>query len=246
MRTAPANSGFRERLVPTLFTVSGVLILLALGIWQVQRLHWKEGLIAQRDAGVAAAPISPPQTLTEARGDAFRHVVAEGTYENDEELFLAASSDSGESGYQVVTPLKMTDGRTMFVNRGFIPLELKDRTKRAAGELSGVQRVVGLLRVPPAEKPSFFLPNNRPDLNLWFWVDLPSMARQDGISDPVPFYVDADTTPNPGGWPKGGITRLELPNNHLQYAITWFSLAIALVVIYVFYLRGLRRPTDQS
>ena len=230
--------GFRPKLVPTLFTVPGVLILLGLGIWQVQRLHWKEGLIAQRDAAVAAAPIPPPQTLAEASGLEFRHIVAEGIFENDRELFLAASSDSGESGYQVVTPLKMTDGRTMFVNRGFIPLELKDRSKRAAGELSGTQNVVGLLRLAPPKKPSFFLPENRPDLNLWFWVDLPAMARQDGIADVVPFYIDTDKTPNPGGWPRGGITRLDLPNDHLQYAITWFSLAVALFVIYVLYHRS--------
>jgi surfeit locus 1 family protein len=231
-------TGFRPRLIPTLFTVPGVLILIALGIWQVQRLHWKEGLIAQRDAAVTAAPIAPPQTLAEARGLEFHHVVAEGTFDNDRELFLAASSDNGESGYQVVTPLRMTDGRTMFVNRGFIPLELKDRAKRAAGELTGPQRVTGLLRIAPDKKPSFFLPDNRPDLNLWFWVDLPAMVGQDGIADLVPFYVDADKTPNPGGWPKGGITRLDLPNDHLQYAITWFSLAIALIVIYVLYHRS--------
>jgi surfeit locus 1 family protein len=230
--------GFRPRLVPTLFTVPGVLILLGLGIWQVQRLQWKEGLIAQRDAAVVAPPIAPPRTVAEARGLEFHHVVADGMFENDKELFLAAASDSGESGYQVMTPLVMSDGRTMFVNRGFIPLELKDKAKRAAGELSGTVHVAGLLRVPPVEKPSFFLPDNRPDLNLWFWVDLPAMARQTGIADPVPFYVDADKTPNPGGWPKGGVTRLDLPNDHLQYAITWFSLAVALVVIYVLYHRG--------
>jgi surfeit locus 1 family protein len=231
-------TGFRPRLVPTLFTVPGVLILLALGVWQVQRLHWKEGLIAERDAAVLAGPIAPPQTLAEARGDQFRHVDAEGTFDNDKELFLAASSEEGDSGYQVLTPLKMTDGRTMFVNRGFIPLELKDKQKRAAGELAGEVRLAGLLRVPPAEKPSFFLPDNRPDLNLWFWVDLPAMARADGISDPLGFYIDADKSPNPGGWPKGGVTRLELPNNHLQYAITWFALAVALIVIYVTYHRS--------
>src|ERR1700722_8356958 len=234
--------GFHPRLIPTLFTVPGVLILLGLGIWQVQRLHWKEGLIAQRDTAVAAAPIAPPQTLAEARADEFHHVIAEGAFDNAKELFLAASSDAGESGYQVVTPLRLDDGRTMFVNRGFIPLELKDKAKRAAGELSGSVRVAGLLRVPPAGKPSFFLPDNRPDLNLWFWVDLPAMPRQDDIVDPVPFYVDADKTPNPGGWPKGGITRLDLPNDHLQYAITWFSLAIALIVIYVLYHRPTRDP----
>lgn len=230
-------TAFRPRLVPTLFTVPGVLILIALGIWQVERLHWKEGLIAQRDAAIAAAPVAPPQTLAEARAGQFRHVAAEGAFRNDKELFLAASSEGGGSGYQVLTPLKMNDGRTLFVNRGFIPLELKDRARREAGEPSGTVHIVGLLRVPPAEKPSFFLPDNRPDLNLWFWVDLPAMARAAGIADPAPFYIDADKTANPGGWPKGGVTLLELPNDHLQYAITWFSLAIALIVIYVLYHR---------
>lgn len=234
--------GFRPRLVPTLFTIPSLVLLIGLGIWQVQRLHWKEGLIAQRNAAVAAAPVAPPQTLAEARHLEFHPIVAEGAFENDKELFLAATSDEGESGYQVVTPFVMTDGRTMFVNRGFIPIELKDRAKREAGELSGSQRVVGLLRVPPAKKPSFFLPDNRPDLNLWFWVDLSALARQDKIADPVPFYIDADKTPNPGGWPKGGVTRLELPNNHLQYAITWFSLAVALVVIYVLFHRNNSPP----
>jgi surfeit locus 1 family protein len=229
--------GFRPRLIPTLFTVFGVLMLLGLGIWQVERLHWKLGLIAQRDAAVSAAPIAPPQSLAEARGLEFHHVVADGVFQNDKELFLAASSDSGDAGYQVLTPFKLTDGRTILVNRGFIPLELKDPAKRAAGQLTGTVHVAGLLRVPPDRKPSFFLPDNRPDLNLWFWVDLPAMARQDGIADPVPFYIDADKTPNPGGWPKGGITRLDLPNDHLQYAITWFSLAVALIVIYVLYHR---------
>jgi surfeit locus 1 family protein len=231
-------TGFRPHLVPTLFAVPGVLILLGLGIWQVQRLHWKEGLIAQRDAAVATAPIAPPQTFPEAQADQFHHIVAEGTFQNDKELFLAASSEGGDSGYQVMTPLAMTDGRTLFVNRGFIPLELKDKAKRAAGELSGNVSVTGLLRVAPAEKPSFFLPDNRPDLNLWFWVDLPAMVKAADIADAAPYYIDADKTPNAGGWPKGGVTRLELPNDHLQYAITWFSLAIALIVIYVLYHRG--------
>lgn len=234
--------GFRPRLMPTLFTVPGVLILLGLGIWQLQRLHWKEGLIARRDAAVAAAPAPPPPSLTAARGLEFHHVVAEGVFQNDKELFLAATSDNGGSGYQVLTPLAMTDGQTMFVNRGFIPLDLKERSKRAAGELSGTQRVVGLLRLAPPEKPSFFLPDNRPDLNLWFWIDLRAMARQDGLADPAPFYIDADKTPNPGGWPKGGITRLDLPNDHLQYAVTWFSLAVALAVIYVLYHRRDQPP----
>jgi len=230
-------TGFHPRLVPTLFTIPALIILVGLGSWQVQRLHWKEGLIAQRDRMVAAPPIAPPQTLAEAEQNQFRHVADDGVLLNDKEIFLAAASEGGGSGYQVLTPLQEPDGRIIFVNRGFIPLELKDPVKRAAGEPSGAVHIAGLLRVPPAEKPTFFLPNNRPDLDLWFWVDLPAMANAAGVGDAAPFYIDADKAPNPGGWPKGGVTNLELPNDHLQYAITWFSLAVALVVIYVLYHR---------
>ncbi|HXP03447.1 MAG TPA: SURF1 family protein [Stellaceae bacterium] len=230
-------TGFRPRLVPTLFTVPALLILLGLGTWQVERLHWKEGLIAQRDAMVAAPPMSPPQTLAEAEANQFRHVAVDGILLNDQEIFLAAASDSGEPGYQVLTPLREAGGRVVFVNRGFIPLDLKDPKKRSAGELTGTAHIAGLLRVPPAQKPTFFLPDNRPDLNLWFWVDLPAMAKAAGVPDAAPFYVDADKTANPDGWPKGGVTRLELPNDHLQYAMTWYALAVALIVIYVVYHR---------
>jgi surfeit locus 1 family protein len=81
------------------------------------------------------------------------------------------------------------------------------------------------------------VPDNRPDLNYWFWVDIPAMSAAAGLDHVAPYYIDADATPNPGGWPKGGVTRLTLPNNHLQYAITWFSLAVALIVIYVLFHR---------
>ncbi len=230
-------TGFRPHLAPTLFTVPALLILLGLGTWQLQRLHWKEGLITQRAAMVAAPPIASPQTLAEAKVNQFRHVADDGLLLNDKEIFLAATSDPGEPGYLVLTPLLEAGGRIIFVNRGFVPLELKDGAKRSAGELSGMAHITGLLRVPPAQKPTFFLPDNRPDLNLWFWVDLPAMAKAAGVPDAAPFYIDADKTPNPGGWPKGGVTRLELPNDHLQYAITWYALAVALIVIYVLYHR---------
>jgi surfeit locus 1 family protein len=230
-------TGFRLHLWPTVFSVPAVLVLIGLGVWQIERLQWKEGLIAQRDRMVVAAPIPPPQTLDEARVNEFRHVVDSGVLLNDKEIFLAAASDSGRSGYQVLAPLREADGRIVFVNRGFIPLELKDPAKRGAGEPAGTVQITGLLRIAPVKKPSFFLPDNRPDLNLWFWVDLPAIAKAAAVDNVAPFYIDADKTPNPGGWPQGGVTRLELPNDHLQYAITWFALAIALIVIYVLYHR---------
>jgi surfeit locus 1 family protein len=228
---------FRPLLWPTVSSVPVLLLLLALGSWQIERLFWKRELIAERQAAVTAAPVAVPRSLEEARGMEFRHVIDQGVFLNDKEIFLGATSEAGRNGYQVLTPLMENGGRIVFVNRGFIPAELKDPSKRPDGQIAGTVRVQGLLRLPSG-KPAWFLPDNRPDLNYWLWVDLPAMAAADKLQNVAPFYIDADSTPNPGGWPKGAVTRLELRNDHLQYAITWFSLAVALIVIYFLYHRG--------
>ena len=233
---------FRPLLWPTLFTVPVLLALLALGSWQIERLFWKRQQIAERQAAVAAAPVAAPRSLEEARGMEFRHVIDEGVFLHDKEIFLGATSEAGRNGYQVLTPLREAEGRNVFVNRGFIPAELKDPVKRSESQIAGTVRVQGLLRLPTG-KPVWFLPDNRPDLNYWLWVDLSAMAAADKLQNVAPFYIDADSTPNPGGWPKGGITRLELRNDHLQYAITWFSLAVAMIVIYVLFHR--RNPESR-
>jgi surfeit locus 1 family protein len=230
-------TGFRPKFWPTVVAAPIVLLCLGLGSWQIQRLFWKEGLIAARAAAVAAPSVPAPQDAAAARGMEFHRVSDEGVFLNDKEIFLGATSEGGQNGYQVLTPLRELDGRVVFVNRGFIPSELKDRTRRMAGEPSGAVRIGGLLRLPPDGRPNWFLPDNRPDLNYWFWVDLPAMAAADKLDKFAPFYIDADATPNPGDWPRGGVTRLALPNDHLQYAITWFSLAVAMIVIYVLFHR---------
>ena len=213
-----------------------VLLCLVLGFWQVERLSWKRELIAHRQAAVAT-PIAAPRSPEETRGLEFHPVTDQGVFLHDREIFLGATSEAGRNGYQVLTPLQEAGGRIVFVNRGFIPAELKDPARRPDGQIAGAVQVQGLLRLAPAEKPAWFLPDNRADLNYWFWVDLQAMAAADGLDRVAPFYIDADATPNPGGWPKGAVTRLALPNDHLQYAITWFSLAVALIVIYFLYHR---------
>jgi surfeit locus 1 family protein len=239
---APVAAGFRPQFWPTLVAGAIVLLCFGLGAWQVQRLHWKEGLIAERAAALAAPAIPAPSDDAAARGVEFRHVTAEGVLLNDKEIFLGATAEDGDSGYQILTPLREHGGRIIFVNRGFIPSRLKDRALRSAGEPDGPVRIRGLLRLPPDGRPNWFLPDNRPDLNYWFWVDLPAMAAADKLGGVAGFYIDADATPNPGGWPQGGVTRLALPNNHLQYAITWFSLAVAMIVIYVLFHRRWPEP----
>jgi surfeit locus 1 family protein len=233
-----AMIGFRPHLLPTLFTVPVLLLLLGLGFWQIQRLHWKEGLIAERQAATSAAPVPLPNSLREARGMEFRHVFVDGVFRNGKEIYVYAAPRAGEIGFDVLTPLIRTDGRVVFVNRGFVPVRLRDPATRAAGEITGRVRIKGLLRLPPKGKPNWFVPDNEPRRDRWFWIDLPAMAAADGLLRVMPFYVDADAAPNPGGWPRGGLTRVTLPNHHLQYALTWFSLAVALLLIYVLYHRG--------
>jgi surfeit locus 1 family protein len=231
------KSRFRPLFWPTVLTVPVLLLLLALGSWQIERLFWKRELIAQRRAAVTASSVAAPRGLEEARGMEFYPVTDQGVFLHDKEIFLGATSETGRNGYQVVTPLQEPGGRNVFVNRGFIPAELKDPARRSDGQIAGTVKVHGLLRLPTTAKPAWFLPDNRADLNYWFWVDLPAMAAADRLESVAPFYIDADATPNPGGWPKGAVTRLELRNDHLQYAITWFSLAVALIVIYFLYHR---------
>jgi len=216
---------------PTLWSALGLLLLLGLGTWQVQRLHWKEGLIAERNAALTAAPVSLPRTLESSRALEFHPVRAEGEFLNGRELDLNAQSQSGAPGFHVITPFRLADGTTVLIDRGFVPTERRAPESRAGGEIAGQTTVTGLLRFP--EPPGWFTPANEPQKNSWFSIDISAMAQAAGVGTALPFYIDADSSPNPGGWPQGGQTITELPNNHLQYAITWYALAAALVVVYI-------------
>ena len=222
---------FRPLFWPTLFTIPSVIVMLGLGVWQVERLHWKNGLLA----ALEAPPVPLPQTIDEARQLEFRRVVARGEFRHDAELQRYVAGDTGKAGVEVITPLRLPDGRLLLVNRGFVPEELKDPSKRPEGQVQGTVEVEGRLRLPRG-KPAFYLPANQPERDFWLYVDPPAMAAARHLGEVLPFYIDAGPAPNPGGWPRGS-SALAIRNDHLQYAITWFSLAAALAVIYVLYHR---------
>jgi surfeit locus 1 family protein len=227
---------FRPTFWPTVFTVPAVLLMLGLGIWQVERLQWKEGLIAERTERLTAAPMALPGPDADVADTEYRHVSLNGEFLHDKEMLLGARSLNDNTGYHVVTPFRLADGRVILVDRGWIPLDRKTADKRAAGNVSGPVTFDGIIRLNG--KQTWFVPDNRPDLNFFFWVDLPAMATLAGQPDTeARFFVEAGPAKNPGGFPIGGQTRITLPNDHLQYAITWFSLAVALMVIYVLYHR---------
>ena len=243
----PAGRGFPWFLVG--FTAVAFAILLVLGTWQVQRLAWKESLIASIEGRVASAPLSLADVERQfaQSGDVdYQPVVAEGRFRHDAEQFFFATY-RGNSGWFVYTPLDLADGRAVFVNRGFVPYDRKDAGTRAEGQVAGEVSVTGLARNPLAEKPSFIVPENEPARNIYYWKDIAAMADAAGIARDrlVPFFIDAGDAANPGGLPVGGVTLIDLPNNHLQYAITWYGLAAALAGVFAFWMirwRKARHP----
>ncbi|MDQ0559486.1 surfeit locus 1 family protein [Rhizobium mesoamericanum] len=210
-------------------------ILLSLGTWQVERLHWKEKLLAD----IAERRQARPASLDDIEGMAakgedidYRHITVSGEYVNSKERHFFATWH-GQTGFYVYTPLQLVDGRYLFINRGFVPYENKEPEMRMQGQLTDQQTVTGLARAKLADKPSWVVPDNDVAKNIFYWKDLDVMASSAGLdkAQVVPFFVDADDTPNPKGLPIGGVTNVDLPNNHLQYAFTWYGLAAALVII---------------
>jgi surfeit locus 1 family protein len=232
----------------TALMLAALAVLLSLGFWQIKRLHWKEGLIAQIEARTEGAPITLDESLALVRkgqDPSYYRLRVEGRFHHDKEIYLYATAD-GRVGWHVIAPLETADGHMLLVDRGFVPDALKDPSSRPQGEVENVVTVTGIVRSP--ETQGLFMPDNEPGSNRWFWRDLPAMAGAMFPSRTIevaPFFLDADKTPVPGGWPEGGQTRLTLPNNHLQYAITWFLMAVALLVIYGLYVRSVyRRRSD--
>ncbi len=226
-----------------------LVILLALGTWQVKRLYWKEALLSEIELRVHAAPVDLPEIerIAASGGDIeYRTVRLSGVFDHSKERHFFATHQ-GQTGYYVYTPLKLDDGREIFINRGFVLYDMKDPAKREQGQLTGRVTIEGLARAQLAAKPSIMLPDNDVAKNIFYWKDIRAMARSVGLSPGtlVPFFVDANGAANPGGWPKGGVTLIDLPNNHLQYAITWYGLAAALVFVAGFaYVRGLKGPRE--
>jgi surfeit locus 1 family protein len=240
---------FRPTLWPTVFTIPALLVLLGLGTWQLDRLAWKTDLIAGIQSRIGAAPAPLDEVLAEAGDDLadvqYRRVSLTGAFRHDAEMYLAARSMNGNPGYHVVTPFEIAGGRAVLVDRGWVPLDKKDPASRAEGQGAGPVTLDGVIRVPRPAK-SWLQPDNEPQNNMWFWVDLPAMAAHAGATGAAPVYIEAGPAETPGGFPIGGQTRVNLPNDHLQYAITWYALAVILAVIYVIYHQTPRVGQDRT
>lgn len=236
----------KSLLGPAITTMLALVVLTGLGTWQLQRREWKLGILERIDQRIHGESIS----LTEARKlwardrdvDYYR-VLLVGRFHNDQERYLYTVID-GQAGWQVITPLETRGGDIVLVSRGFVPEALKDPTTRQAGQTAEQVELVGLARA--SEVRTWFTPDNTPAANRWFWRDVPALTASlpaDLAAKAVPFVVEAEASPVPLGWPRGGVTRLAIPNRHLEYALTWFGLAAALLVIFYVYARYRRAET---
>jgi surfeit locus 1 family protein len=222
-------------------------VLIALGTWQLQRKAWKDALIESLTQRLAApaGPLPAPAiwpSLDPANVE-FRRVKFTAAFDHAKEALVygaasALRSDAVGPGYWVFTPARLAGGGAVFVNRGFVPEGRQDPKSRAAGQIAGETEIVGAMRWP--EAPGWLTP--RADLahNLWFARDHLAIAAAGGVRSVAPFYVEQEAPVPPGGLPHPAALQVRLRNEHLQYALTWFGLALVLAVVFVAWARSSR------
>jgi cytochrome oxidase assembly protein ShyY1 len=235
-----------------IFTLVMVALFLALGVWQLQRRVWKHALIAALTERLAAEPVPLPPasqwgSLTQDR-DEFRRVQFSATYQAlpDAMVFSSGSAirpDVSGPGTWAFVPARLAGGETVIVNTGFVQNTMQERglEDRAVKPLVTGEPVTlsGSIRFP--EQAGLLTPEADPAKRLWFIRDHVAMARALGWGAIAPFYIDLEQPVPMGGTPKPGPLEVHLRDEHMQYAITWFSLAIAVVIAFIVWLRGTRR-----
>ena len=201
---------FRPLLKPTLWFLPMFAVLIGLGTWQLERLQWKEALIARMNANLTAPPLTLDAILNLTDQQAqYRHVAITGHFENTKEAYAFGTDEDGKPILHVLTPLILADGRALIVDRGIVPQEKRNPETRPAGQREGMQHVTGIWRTPDPANP--FTP--KPDLQkrIWFARDVKAIAQLDHLQLVAPVLVEADATPNPGSLPKGGQTVFHCP-----------------------------------
>jgi len=231
------NRFFRPLIGPTIATTIALVILIGLGSWQIERLHWKLNLIANITERMSTPPVAPPAEDTWDQLDLsaleYHHLRLQGHFRNADELYYFTQNDEGAPGFDVITPFELTSGAIVLVDRGYVPRADKFPATRASGQIKGETTLTGVARAPQI-RGYFSAPDDLAN-NMWFTRDPAKMGAALKLSRVAPFYVEADATPNIGGLPLGGRTQVHIRNEHFQYAITWYGLAIVLFAIYLSY-----------
>ena len=216
----------------------------ALGSWQVQRLQWKHALVARVDSRIHAAAVAAPPRAEWAGVDAasaeYRRVFVEGSYLPGLDTRVDALTELGP-GHWILSPLRTQGGDLVLVNRGFVPADTRDR---AAPVPAGPVRVEGLLRLD--EPRGRVLRANVPAQDRWFSRDPGAIAAARGLRGVAPWFIDAAYDATALAWPRGGMTVVRFRDHHLQYALTWFALALMVAFAALRVLSGERRVRRET
>ncbi len=244
-----------RRLVPLLLMLPMLAILLALGTWQLERRAWKADLLERIEAGLRGPAAPLPADIGDPAGWEWRRVTVEGRFDHAAEMRLLARTHEGRVGIHLVTPLLRPEGPPVLIDRGWVP-ETGLTASDAPGETpaaaiarpEGPVTVEGVARLPAG--PGWMQPDNDPPANRWFWIDLTAMAEAAGLDAVAPLLIEAlpggqedvgQAANGPEAYPTGIAPRVDLPNNHLQYAITWYAFAAILIAIFLVDRRSDRR-----
>ncbi len=241
----PARSFVRPSLWASLLAAVALCVLVGLGTWQLYRKAEKEALIEQMQARGEGPAIALPQRLSPTEDLVFTRVMVTGRYLHDKEMRLSNRVRKSEVGRHIVTPFRLDDGRSLLVDRGWVPLSLEDPATRPESRSEGSVSVEGILRTGGFGGPAFLRPENAPEEGLYNWLDLEGMAEAADLGNPITTLYLAVVGTTEGAEtsvrypiPSGAVVTLR--NDHLEYALTWFSLAGVLAAIFILYHR--RRP----
>lgn len=225
-----------------LFTFFCVLIcggLFALGVWQLKRLEWKENLIKTMEYNSRQSPVVFPFNFEPKENPEFRKVVLSGYYLHSQEIYIGAKYFGKKLGYYLFTPFMLEDQTIVIINRGWVP---NNKDKQEPGEVfrsNNLTLINGIIR--KTDHKQWVFPENIPEEGKWFWVDLAGIAKyfrsinNDSVVRPI--LIQATDEKNEKEYPKILPSEFHLQNDHLQYAITWFSLMIAMIIMYLIYMR---------
>ncbi len=237
------------------FSLLMIVCLVALGAWQLQRMQWKAQLIEQSKSALTAKPVSI-NDITAGIEYGFSvdwlRIELTGSYRHDLERYIYSPTKAG-IGYQIITPFIDDAGILVFVDRGWVPATAKDLANRQPARQPENKIVItGVTRLHIPGTTLFQAQADRVN-NVWYWYDRETLATSlptgtgettDGqlpIISPVFVQLEPNGEPGVGEWPKIGPVKIELPNNHLHYAITWLSLALITLVMLIIFLRANRK-----
>jgi surfeit locus 1 family protein len=225
--------------------VTGIAVLIGLGTWQLARRAEKHTLIALIESRMAAPPVALPAVIGDADAFDYRRVVVAGHFLHGKEMRVLNRVLDGRAGVHVVTPLARDGATAVLVNRGWAPGDHATPVLPLAGAGGERVTVTGIARVP--RPPGPFVPANDAARGLWYALDIAAMATVRDLRPVAPVVVWADAAPgDAGGYPRGGQAPPMPQDNHLSYALTWYSLALALAVIAVIARRRARRRIPPS